>query len=90
MGIAVYYTILTILAVMVWMTGVSIIVYEFFREFRGARYDSAALETDTFMQWKKRRSAQYKKGIYIMIIGFSLHALLFIIPYIVKAYFTAL
>ena len=83
MDIAIYYTILTILAVMVWMTGVSIIVYEFFREYRGARYDSASHETEKYVQWKKRRSAQYKKGIYIMIIGFSLHALLLGIPYLV-------
>ena len=88
MDIAIYYTILTILAVMVWMTGVLIIVYEFFREYRGTLYDSGSHETEKYVQWKKRRSAQYKKGIIIMIIGFSLHALLIGIPYILKAFFT--
>jgi len=88
--IAQLHLILTILAVMLWMTGVLIIAFEFFREYRGTFYDSGSHETEKYVQWKKRRSAQYKKGTIIMIVGFSLHALLIVIPYILGAFFAAL
>ena len=58
-GIVVFYTILIILAVVTWMTGVSIIVYEFLREYRGTHYDSASHETEKFVHWKKSRNARF-------------------------------
>jgi len=57
--------------VIFWITGLILIVIEFFREFRGREYDTDSQETEKFRAWKGKRYRRVRRGIIIMVSGIT-------------------
>ena len=84
---------LSFIFVIIWMTGAIIIVIEFFREYRGKRYeiehagrftgttetDIDFRETEHFEDWKTRKQIRISRGLKLFITGIVLQIILFIV-----------
>ncbi|MFC1608390.1 hypothetical protein ACFL47_10525, partial [Candidatus Latescibacterota bacterium] len=68
--------IVNFIMIILWMTGLILIVIEFFREFRGKKYDADAQETEKFLAWKGKRYHRIKRGLIILISGMSIQVVL--------------
>ncbi len=71
--------------VLAWVTGMLIVVYQFFREYRGKQYDAGNCETDLFKLCKVRRNILIRRGIRIFIAGISFQVILIVVQYLINA-----
>lgn len=71
--------------VLAWVTGMLIVMYQFFREYRGKQYDAGNCETDLFKQWKVRRNILIRRGIRIFFAGISCQVMLILVQYLMHA-----
>ena len=80
------FQIFNFIVILTWMTGAIIIVYQFFREYRGKQYDEQGNVSEKFERWKTERYTRINKGIRIFTTGIVLQVLLLIVNYILQHY----
>jgi len=71
--------------VITWVAGVLLVMYQFFREYRGKKYNAGNCEMDLFTQWKVRRNILIRRGIRIFIAGISFQVMLILVQYLIHA-----
>ena len=79
------FQIVSLVFVLAWVTGVLIVVFQFFREYRGKKYNAGNCETDLFKLWKVRRNILIRRGIRIFIAGISCQVMLILVQYLIHA-----
>lgn len=69
--------------ILAWVTGALIVVYQFFREYKGKKYNAGNSETDRFKKWKIGRNSIIRRGLRIFIAGISFQIILIIVQYFI-------
>ena len=79
-----------IFSILLWLCGVLLVVYEFFREFHGKKYESTSEVTEKFSAWNSIRNKRIKTGFRLFVVGIILHILFYTIKILIIVYFPLL